>query len=203
MAVIRGKKRFTRVWRVTLVLTLLAVGCAVALMARIYLAGLRDDHSPADVIIVLGAAQYDGTPAPVYLGRLEHALALYHAGDARYLLFTGGSQPGDRFTEALAGRRYAQRHGVPPGVIFTENAGHTTLESLIAARQIMHEHGLRRAILVSDPFHAFRLRRMARDLGLQATVSPTAHSRIRSGSKQAYFIAREAAVYLLYRIFKV
>ena len=36
--------------------------------------------APADAIIVLGAAQYDGRPSPVLQDRLDHALELYEAG---------------------------------------------------------------------------------------------------------------------------
>ena len=37
----------------------------------------RDEAQPADVILVLGAAEYRGRPSPVLKARLDHALELY------------------------------------------------------------------------------------------------------------------------------
>lgn len=193
---------------------LLAVAAGIAwllvLVARIHLAGQRDDlaglpleRSRADVIIVLGTRQNNGRPSGVFEGRLEHAVALYRAGYAPYLLFTGGKQAGDVYTEAGTGGRYAVRHGVPDAAVLLEPNGSSTLQSLQCCTAIMREHGLKRAILVSDPFHAFRLRRIVHDLGMTAVVSPTPSSRIRSLSNQAKNILVELPKYTLYRLFGV
>lgn len=182
-------------------LTVLGIVYLLSLAARIYLDGQRDEERAADVILVLGSAQYDGRPSPVLQARLDHALTLYARGYAPYLLFTGGKQPADRFTEADTGRRYAIAHGVPPSAIFVEPAGRTTWQSMQASTAILRREGLRTVILVSDPFHAFRLRRMARDLHMQAVVSPAAHSRVRSFAKQAAAIVREMEKYVVYRCF--
>jgi len=185
-------------------LLVVALGiCLSVLFARIYCSGLYDDRAPADAIVVLGAAQYDGHPSPVFRARLDHAITLYRKRYGQYLLITGGCRPGDRYTEAVTGRSYALAQGIPFARILLENHGRTTWQSLQAVPEILQRHHLRSVILVSDPFHAFRLRRMAHDLRLQATVSPTPQSRIHSGSMQFHFILREAAVYALYRIFRV
>lgn len=197
------KKRRLHGWRVLAVVLLVGVVALAVLAWRIYRAGGHDGRVQADVIIVLGAAQYDGTPSPVYRARLDHAINLWHAGYARYLLCTGGSLPGDRFTEAAAGKRYAMQHGVPGSAILLEPHGRTTWQSMQAAAAILRAHRLRQAILVSDPFHAFRLQRMARDLGMVAVVSPAAHSRIRSPRIKARYILREVATYALYRLFGI
>lgn len=200
-----GRKRGRRVrgGRVLAALLLLALAWLILLAARITLDGMRDERREADVIIVLGAAQADGRPMPVFKARLDHALDLYRDGYAPYLFFTGGKRPSDRFTEAETGRRYAIAHGVPESAIFTENQGRTTWQSLRQAAEQLRRERLRRVILVSDPFHAFRLRRMARDLGMQAAVSPAPHSRIRKFSTRAFFTARETAAYVLYRLFGI
>ncbi len=197
------RQRVTRWWRLLLVVLLLVAGYAATLTARIYLAGLYDDRAPSDVIIVLGAAQYNGRPSPVYQARLDHALALYQEGYAHRLLFTGGRRTGDVYTEADAGRLYALAHGVPETRIALEGRGRTTWQSLQGAAVILNAHGWHRALLVSDPFHAFRLRCMAHDLGLHAAVSPVPRSAVHGGRMQLHYILREAAVYALYRIFRV
>ena len=56
-------------------------GLAVAVVGgfaalRIWQQGDRDEQRPADAIVVLGAAQYDGRPSPVFEARLDHAIAL-------------------------------------------------------------------------------------------------------------------------------
>ena len=181
-------------------LALLGTAYLISLAVRIALDGRRDEQRPADAIIVLGAAQANGRPMPVLRARLDHALALYRDGLAPYLVFTGGKRPGDRFTEAETGRIYARARGAPESAMFIENSGRTTWQSMQAAAEIVRAERLRTAILVSDPYHAFRLRRMARDLGLRAYVSPAADSPIRSFSHRARYILREMATYTIYRL---
>ena len=143
---------------------------------RIWAVGNRDDRRPADSIVVLGAAQYDGKPSPVLKARLDHAIDLYRAGLAKVLVVTGGKAEGDRTTEAASARAYAIAKGVPASAILIEDQGRTTLESLGAVAGILREHGLASALLVSDRTHMLRVLRMATDLGITGWGSPTTTS---------------------------
>jgi uncharacterized SAM-binding protein YcdF (DUF218 family) len=159
----------------------LAGGVAVLLVggfatARIWQQGTTDERRPTDAIIVLGAAQYDGRPSPVFEARLTHAVALWRDGLAPAFIVTGGKLPGDRTTEAAAAREYALGHGIPPAAIFGEDRAHNTLDSLEAVARLMRERGLRSAVIVSDPTHMLRALRIAHDLGIEAYGSPTTTS---------------------------
>src|SRR4249920_3060495 len=90
------------------------------------------DVSHADAIVVLGAAQYQGTPSPVLLGRLQHALLLWKQGRAKLIVTVGSNRPGDRSTEAASGRDYLISRGVPAADVVAVPVGHTTYESLKA-----------------------------------------------------------------------
>ena len=143
---------------------------------RIWQVGLDDDRRPADAIVVLGAAQYDGTPSPVYEARLRHAIELFDAGVAPILVVTGGSQPGDRTTEAAVGRAFALQAGVPDAAIVVEDDSRNTLESLSAVAGLLEATGSTTVVLVSDRTHMLRSLRMATDLGLSARPSPATDS---------------------------
>lgn len=169
--------------------------------ARIGYAGATDGRRKSDVIVVLGAAQFNGRPSPVYQARLDHAIDLYRQGYAPLLLFTGGKRPGDTYTEASAGRLYALRKGVPDSAIMEERQGRTTSQSMRSAASILRQNHLRTALLVSDPFHALRLARMAKDLHIDARVSPARNTRIQSFSLRARYTIREVSVYTAYRLF--
>lgn len=136
-------------------------------------AGRATDPEPADAIVVLGAAQYDGRPSPQLAARLDHALDLWNAGVAPVVMVTGGNQPGDRFTEAEASAAYLVERGVPAEAIMGEDEGHTTYESLEAAADQLLAADRRRVVVVTDPYHALRARLIAGDVGLDADVSPT------------------------------
>ena len=158
---------------------LLAVGCAVvviavgASIAAIWRQGSSDEQRPADAIVVLGAAQYDGRPSPVFEARLEHAVALWRSGIADSFVVTGGKLAGDRTTEAAVARAYAIKHGVPASRIFGEDEAANTLDSLGAVADELHARGMRSAVFVSDPTHMLRVLRIAGDLGIDAYGSPT------------------------------
>ena len=145
---------------------------------RIWEQGDRDEQRPADAIVVLGAAQYDGRPSPVFAARLDHAVSLYLAGVAPVLVVTGGKAEGDRTTEAAAARRFAIERGVDADDILVEDRGRTTLESLGAVGRIFRERGLGSAVFVSDRTHMLRVLRIARDEGIVAWGSPTPSSPI-------------------------
>ena len=149
----------------------LALGgyAAVAISAQ----GNRDEQQAADAIVVLGAAQFNGTPGGVFEARLQHAVDLFEANLANYLIVTGGKLPGDQFTEAGTAKRWAIAHGVPASAILSENKGRNTLESIEAVEKLMREHGLASAVFVSDETHMLRVLRMASDVGITAYGSPT------------------------------
>jgi uncharacterized SAM-binding protein YcdF (DUF218 family) len=154
----------------------------------------------ADVILVLGAAQYDGEPSPVFEGRLRHAELLYREGRSSTIVVLGGGAPGDRSTEASAGRGWLLGRGVPGGAVVASPVGSTTLESLEAAATWMHDRDLRTAFLVSDPWHNLRVERMASDVGIDGYASATWQSAARSEDTRLGGYVRETLAYLYYRL---
>jgi uncharacterized SAM-binding protein YcdF (DUF218 family) len=138
----------------------------------------RDEAQPAQVIVVLGAAQYAGKPSPVLRARLDHALDLWDRHLASLLILTCGTGSGDTTSEAAVGRNYARKHGVPDSAILVENEGRTTSESMRAVAGMLEVRGLQTALLVSDPFHMLRLRILARRFGFTPYTSPTQTSPI-------------------------
>jgi vancomycin permeability regulator SanA len=157
--------------------------------------------SHADVILVLGAAQYGGKPSPVFQGRLDHGALLFRKGFAERIMVLGAGQEGEAFTEAESGTDYLVEEGIPADAVTPSAEGNTTFESLAAAAQRMQQGDLDSAFLVSDPWHNLRIRRMARDLGIEGYMSATWHSAARSQSTRLGGYARETFAYLYYRVF--
>jgi vancomycin permeability regulator SanA len=184
---------------VVLGLLLVLVATAVAVWNAAHTDDARRvDH--ADLIAILGAAQYNGTPSPVFQGRLEQGELLFKEGFAGRVLVLGGGEPGDRTTEGEAGRSWLVDHGVPSGAVFADPVGSTTLESLQSAARFMQRNQLRSVFLVSDPWHNLRIRRIGHDLGMQAYVSATWHSAARSQWTRLSGYTRETFAYLSYRV---
>jgi uncharacterized SAM-binding protein YcdF (DUF218 family) len=140
---------------------------------QVWYASHQDDARQAQAIIVLGAAQYDGRPSAVLSARLDHAADLYKRGLAPLIVVTGGKQAGDRFTEAEASANYLAEKGVPGGAIERETTSTNSYDELAAAARFLHQRGINDVVLVSDPFHAYRINAIAHDVGLNAHVSPT------------------------------
>jgi uncharacterized SAM-binding protein YcdF (DUF218 family) len=159
---------------------------------QVWSTGRSDQARPVDAIVVMGAAQFDGRPAPVLAARLDQVVILWNQGLADRVVVTGGNQPGDRFTEAEASRRYLVDRGVPDGAILAENTGRTSYDSLVGVRDVLEPLGLRTVLLVTDPYHSLRVRLIAEELGLEAYVSPTRTSPTQ-GRAELVREAREAA----------
>ena len=166
---------------------------------QVWMASRQDNARSAQAIVVFGAAQYNGEPSPVLKARLDHAIDLYRRRLAPVIVVTGGRQPGDRFTEAAASASYLSSHGVPDKDVLREVSGQSSWQSLAATATFLKERGIGRVLLVSDPFHSFRIGAMADELGLDAHVSPTKSSPI-SGISAARYMVRETAAVAIGRI---
>jgi uncharacterized SAM-binding protein YcdF (DUF218 family) len=164
----------------------------MVLIAAIYRQARTDGARPAQAIVVLGTAQFNGWPGPVFQARLDHALDLWRAGYAPLIVVTGGKMPGDGYTEAEAAQAYLTNAGVPPEAIVSENAASDTWESMQGVAAVLAPMGVNDVILVSDGFHLFRSRLMAHDVGLHATGSAAADSPIRAGGGGEFgYVLRE------------
>jgi uncharacterized SAM-binding protein YcdF (DUF218 family) len=164
--------------RVGLIVLLTALLYYVVTLVQVRWAARGDDTRRSEAIVVLGAAQYNGRPSTVFKARLDHAAELYHDRVAPLIVVTGGKQVGDQFTEATSGANYLHGKGVPDAAILRETTSRTSWESLSAAARVLQNRGEKDVVLVSDPFHALRIRSIANELGLDAVTSPTRTSPI-------------------------
>jgi uncharacterized SAM-binding protein YcdF (DUF218 family) len=175
---VRGVRGWKLVRRVGLVVVLAALLYYVVTFMQVWWAARGDDTRRSEAIVVLGAAQFNGRPSAVFKARLDHAAELYHDRVAPLIVVTGGKQIGDQFTEATSGANYLHGKGVPDAAILRETTSRTSWESLAAAAHVLEDRGAKDVVLVSDPFHALRIRSIANELGLDAVTSPTRSSPI-------------------------
>jgi uncharacterized SAM-binding protein YcdF (DUF218 family) len=158
----------------------------------------RDEAQPADVILVLGAAEYRGRPSPVLRARLDHAVALYQEHIAPRVMTTGGAGGDPVFTEGAVGRSYLISHGVPSEAIIVETEGESTVQSVTMAAEILRRMGLNSVVVVSDGYHIFRVKKMLRASGLEAYGSPR-KERTSDPLHQQWNCVKQAIGYLLWQ----
>jgi uncharacterized SAM-binding protein YcdF (DUF218 family) len=163
---------------VLLGLTWAAVVVTVAVHAA------RDEATGADAIAVLGAAQYNGRPSPVFRARLDHAAALYQRGLAPVVLVTGGVGARDTLNEANVGRDYLLRLGLPSDAVVPLAGGDDTYASIDQVKRWFGGRESRRVLLVSDGFHMLRIKIIARRRGLVPYTSPATGSPIHASMRR-------------------
>ncbi|MEX2625465.1 MAG: YdcF family protein [Ilumatobacteraceae bacterium] len=173
-----SRLRRGRLWlRVGLLLAVAGVGYLAVTLYQVWSTGRAYEARPVDAIVVLGAAQYDGRPSPQLAARLDEVVRLWPQDLAPVVVVTGGSQPGDRFTEAAASADYLVERGVPESAILFEDEGASTYESLRSTVRVLDVGDDRVSVLlVTDPFHSLRSRLIAEEVGLEAYVAPTSTS---------------------------
>ncbi|MDQ1434760.1 MAG: hypothetical protein QOF59_1576 [Actinomycetota bacterium] len=180
--------------RIAIALFALLLTYLSVVFVQVWLAARRDDARPADAIVVLGAAQFDGRPSKILAARLDHAVDLYRRGIAPVVVVTGGRQAGDRFTEATVGASYLHDHAVPERALLRETTGRTSWQSLAAASRFLKERKLTSVVLVSDPYHSARIEDLAHDVGLKAATSPTRTSPIKGAGEWRRFVTETIRV---------
>ncbi len=193
----RGTRTFFQALFVWTPIVVLAY--VVTLYTLIRRTALRDDAQPADIIVVLGAAQYNGRPSPVFKARLDHTASLYSRRLANRILTTGGYGPDARYSEAGVGKAYLVKHDIPGEHVLTEPSGLTTTESLEKCIELLKSKNFTRVIAVSDGFHLFRVKWIFSDHQITVFGSPAQNSLIESNFKsRAWASLREVFVFTAY-----
>ena len=188
---------FGLVRRLVSLIVLVALVVVGGTAATVWWTARQDDRPKSDVILVLGASQFDGRPSSVFKARLQHARELYEEGVAPRVITVGGGRPGDRTTEAEAGAAFLRARDVEALPV---PEGRNTLQSVRAVEEVMQDNGWETAVLVTDPWHSLRSRSMARDAGIDAETSPTrAGPSVRTRGTQVRYIARETLAFLYWK----
>lgn len=173
-----------RPWQVLLaggllagVLAYAAIGAFIWWQAETLLA--NPPQRPADAALVLGSRAYlDGKPHPCLAGRVDTALALAKTGLVKQLAFTGGVDSEDGRTEALAMQERAVAQGFA-GPMLLERASTSTRLNLSLSLPLLQVAGVRSVVIVSEPFHLWRVQRLVkmsgfdRSFDVQYAAAPT------------------------------
>ncbi|QRK10983.1 YdcF family protein [Archangium violaceum] len=161
--------------------------------------GQRERAVPSDIVVVLGARVLPGgQPSPALRARIEKAVELYHRGLAPRLLFSGGvgiNPP----SEARVMRDLAVRLGVPEEACLLEEQSHSTEQNARFSSVVLRSLGVRRVVVVSDPYHLLRARQYFRLHGFEVATSPAfLTERNMRFVDRCYWTVREAAALLLH-----
>jgi uncharacterized SAM-binding protein YcdF (DUF218 family) len=115
-----------------------------------------------DVIVVLGAAlNPDGSLGPALAERVEAGAEAWRRGLAPRMIVTGA-------LEATAMRERAIELGVRADAILLEHIALTTRQNALFSSALMRRHGMRRALIVTQPYHMRRSVSAFRRAGVEA-----------------------------------
>jgi uncharacterized SAM-binding protein YcdF (DUF218 family)/glycosyltransferase involved in cell wall biosynthesis len=165
---------------------------------------VADAPQAADCIIVFaGGVGESGKAGGGYQERVKQATALYRLGYAQHLVLASGFV--FAFPEAEIMRALAIDNGVPASAIELETGVVNTHDYVISSQRILRDHGWRRALVVSSPYHMRRTlltwRKAAPDLAAIAAPAPNsqfyAHERGAS-LEQMRGILQEYSAIVLY-----
>jgi len=134
---------------------------------------------PAEVALVLGnRAWLRGRPNPCLTGRVDTAIALARAGTVQRLLLSGGVDREDGRIEAEVMQAHARQAGYA-GALQLEPRSSTTRENLSMSLPLLQAAGVRSVVIVSEPYHLWRVERLVRASGfdrafdVQYAAAPT------------------------------
>ena len=160
---------------------------------QIWLTGRHHSSANAQAILVFGTAELNGRPSPELAARLDDALTLYDAHRAGWIAVTGGSRPGDHYTEAGVSATYLEAHGVAARHIIVGGGDDTWQNVSSVVGQLRARH-LTTVLVVTDPFHEDRAMANASSQGLIPLPAPVAHSPTTSFSLWPYYLKETIAV---------
>jgi uncharacterized SAM-binding protein YcdF (DUF218 family) len=193
LATLTGISLLGKIVRLILLVVLVVVAYFGVTLVQVWLTGRQYDPRPAQAIVVMGAAQYNGVPSPDLAARLDEAELLWRDHRAPLVVVTGSKEPGDVFTEAAASAKYLETTGIPAGDI-VQVGGSDSWQNLSLASAALVERGDRQVLMVTDRFHEDRSLAIASAVGLHAYPTPTTVSPIQGWSAVPYYLKEAVGV---------
>lgn len=177
---------------------LIAIVVPLFTLGKTWYAAHYPDVRKSNVIVVLGAAQFNGRPSAALRARLVEAERVYALGLAPVIITVGAGAPGDRTTEAASSKAWLVSHGIRASAVVAIPKGRDTLVSTQGYIAEMKGEGFHSVIIVTDPYHCLRAMTMANDLGAKSSCSP-----VRTGANSilhlnVHYLIRETGAYLAY-----
>jgi len=131
----------------------------------------RDTYTDA-IVVLSGMLEINEVGDSTYVewgdpDRFFEGIALFKAGKAKKLVFTGGKMPWDKVkkTEGEVLREYAISNGIPTENIFVTKDVENTAEEAVAAKELISPS--KRIILVTSAFHMYRAKRLFEKQGFE------------------------------------
>lgn len=153
----------------------------------------------SQAIVVMGSAEFNGVPSRDLASRLDEAKVLFQEKYAPLIFLTGGSAPGDKYSEAGAGKQYLISKGVPSSSIIANPIGRDTWESVVSVSSLLKSHHIHSVIVVSDGFHLLRSTQMVSSLGYKISAARAINSPVH-GVQLAIDFGRETVAVAASRI---
>ena len=166
------------------------------MISNIYINSKSQDRKSVDAIVVLGASQWNGRPSPALKARLDHALELYKANVANYIILTGGIAKGDTISESRVGKNYLNKRGIANSKIIIEEDGKTTKESLKKVSEIKKKYDFKSILFVSHGYHLYRIKKIAADYDMGNVYSSSVE--IKDPERKFKLIFKESLITILY-----
>lgn len=128
------------------------IGTALVVAAALLGPGFfLDTPQPAprvsDAIVVISGDEQ--------MARFQEGVNLYQRGFGHFLVFSGAAYD-NGVSNADVMHSLAVMRGVPDAAILEESQGEDTWGNAVFTRQVLEQHGLQSAILVTSPYHARR-----------------------------------------------
>lgn len=167
----KGVKRIIKI--------IVACGIIASVAACVFF-GLYGTHDTVNynerAVIVLGCAVRGTNPTQPLVARLNAALRYYEKNPDAYIIVSGGQGPQEDISEAECMKDYLIAHGVDEDKIIEECSATSTTENIQYSQAIMTELLIpeTNVALITNDFHIFRAKQLAKMYGLKAT---TAHAK--------------------------
>ena len=154
-----------------------------------------DKLPETETALLLGTAKTNkwGNPNLYFLGRIEAAAKLFHAGKIKHILISGDNSRKD-YDEPTAMKNSLLERGVPESAMTLDYAGFRTLDSVVRAKNVF---GKNQYLVITQVQHAERAVYLARKHGIEATAfyakEPTEFKWLVRRNRQREILARIAA----------
>jgi vancomycin permeability regulator SanA len=178
---------------------LIIIAIPTFFFAQVFYEAKFPNKVSAKFSVVMGAAQYDGRPSDALEARLVEAKRLYDSGLVEKIVTVGGGAPGDRYSEARAGRIWLINSGIKRNDVIQIESGRDTIQSAKAFTDYFKKNNINNIIIVTDPYHCKRSTYVSEDFGIKAICSPVKTGPFSMENSSLRYLWREGNAYIAYR----